>query len=567
MCFMKHSVIKNGFSMFLASLVALGSIGASAAELNDAKIDVASGMVEISGKVDESGKDIALIVLNPGGTLENIQTNEGYLQHQWSVKSGEDGAFTYSFKLNLDGKNDSGDYRIYIGGKTVGTPIYTDFYYASEGDVKEVIDGIRKPDPEIGILGVISKEENAKKLFVDTFEPFKMGDKAEIAKILEENIKAATDENGNVPEYTAASMQTMIFEASIVAAFNTSKKDLVLKDGEFLYEDILKTATLDEDLNVSLLEIYNTSMTDAGKELVRDAMFGKGYKTIEEIKKAFASEILLKGITNSKKNGFEHVKKILTDENIKFANLVITKTLTDDNLIALASESGYESLLKLQEKIDSFNEITSDSPSYSESKGPSGGSISLGVVVTQKPETVKKNEFSDIYNYSWAEEAIYDLRERGIISGVTEDRFAPEAELTREQAVKILCISAGIDAKNEPTGFSDVDENAWYAGYVKAAKDAGVVSGISESQFGVGKKITRQDFAVMIQRVFELKGSSETASFNDYESVSDYAKDAVKILSENGIISGYTGGYFKPFNNCQRAEAAVIIHRVLGGNR
>ena len=565
---MRYSVIKKGLLTALTSIVAVSNVGATAAKLNDPKIDVSKNIVEISGEIDASGKDIVLIVLNPGGTLDNLAGNEGNLQHQWYLKSGENGEFAYSFKLNLDGKNDSGDYRVYIGGKDVGTPIYTDFYYASEADVKKLIEGIAKPDPDAGIIGIISDANNAKKLYVDTFAPFMSGDKTEIARVLGENIKAATDENGNVPEYTSAQMQQMIREASIVAAFNKSKKDLVLNDGEFLYDDILKTATLDDDLNVSLLEIYNTNMTDAGKQLVMDALFGKNYNSIDEIKKAYACEILLKGITNAKKNGFEHVKKILTDENIKFAGITITKTLTDDELIALASEAGYESILKLQEKIDSFKEITPDSPSYSENKGPSGGSISIGVsVVTQKPETVKKNKFSDIYNYSWAEDAIYDLQERGIIAGVSEDKFAPEAELTREQAVKILCISAGIDAKNEPSGFLDVDESAWYAGYVKAAKDAGFVSGISETQFGVGKKITRQDFAVMIQRVFDLKGSSQTPNFNDYESVSDYAKDAVKTLSEKGIISGYTGGNFKPFNNCQRAEAAVIIYRVLGGNR
>ena len=564
---MKNVKIKKKFSAFLMALVVAGVNGVYAAELNDAKIDIETNVVEISGNVGERDKDIVVMVLNPGGTLENIKDNTGYLQHQWGIKSGENGEFNYSFKLNLDGNNDSGTYRVYIGGKAVGEPLYKEFYYASEEDVKELINKIETADSVNTILSIISDADNAKKLSIDAFVLFEAEDKTEIARVLFENVK------NSEKNHTASQMQKLIFEASVVAAFNNGDDELVMADDEFLYDDILKISTLDEDLDITLLDVYNSSISEEGKKLIREAMFNNQYNTSDELRKDFAKNILLKGMTNPKKNGFEHAKKILTDKNVKFAGLKINKTLTNDNMITLASESEYASIEALQKKIDSLKKTTASS-SNKGSSGGSVGSVSINIV-DYKPEQEDKEivltpvkgdkNFTDLENYSWAEDAIYDLKEKGIISGVSEDEFLPEGELTREQAVKILCISAGIEAVNEPSGFSDVDDSQWYAGYIAAAKDKGLINGISETEFGVGEKITRQDFAVMIQRVFKLSGNVGKVNLSDFEDVSDYAEEAVSVLVENGIISGYTDASFKPFNNCNRAEAAVIIHRVLGG--
>lgn len=567
---MKNVKIKKKFSAFLMALVVAGVNGVYATELNDAKIDIETNVVEISGNVGERDKDIVVMVLNPGGTLENIKDNAGYLQHQWGIKSGENGEFNYSFKLNLDGNNDSGTYRVYIGGKAVGEPLYKEFYYASEEDVKELINKIETADSVNTILSIISDADNEKKLSIDAFVLFEAEDKTEIARVLFENVK------NSEKNHTASQMQKLIFEASVVAAFNNGDDELVMADDEFLYDDILKISTLDEDLDITLLDVYNSSISEEGKKLIREAMFNNQYNTSDELRKDFAKNILLKGMTNPKKNGFEHAKKILTDKNVKFAGLIINKTLTNDNMITLASESEYASIEALQKKIDSLKKTTASSSANKGSNGGNVGSVTINIV-DYKPEQEDKEivltpvggekKFTDLENYSWAEDAIYELKEKGIVAGVSEDEFLPEGELTREQAVKILCISAGIEAVNEPSGFFDIDDSQWYAGYIAAAKDKGLINGISETEFGVGEKITRQDFAVMIQRVFKLEGNNEEIRFKDFEDVSEYAKDAVATLSEKSIISGYEDGSFKPFNNCQRAEAAVIIYRVLGGSR
>lgn len=570
---MKKCILKKGILSVCTILLLAGGSKGLAATINDADINVENNTVSISGNIGLSEKDIVLIVLNPGAELENIGDNPLYLQHQKVISSDDNGDFFYTFKLNLDGENDSGTYKFYIGGKNVGEPVYNEFYFASESEVNEIITKLLEAESQKEIYDIIKDEENAKKLSVSTFKPFSEQDKSEISKLLFNILKSLEQET-----YSKADMQKIIYECAVVSAFNNGKDELVTDENDdFLYEDVLKISELDKEFNMTLIEIYNDTVSNEGRELIRESLFNKSYNNIDELRKDFAKQILLKGLTNVEKSGFSHVKKILTDENAKVVGLEITKTLTDNNAIAIASEKEYTSIKALQDKIDSLkNTVTATGgKNNTGSTGGTFGSISVdktGYVTTEtekaevKEDTGKNKRFTDLEEYSWAEEAIYSLQEKGIVNGVSDSEFAPKGNLTREQAVKILCLAAGIEGIKALGGFLDVDSNAWYAEYIMAAKEAGVVKGISDTEFGIGEKITRQDFAVMILRAFELSAEQGDVQFTDYDTVSDYAKEAVKTLSKKGIINGYADGTFKPFANCTRAEAAVIIYRILGGN-
>ena len=157
------------------------------------------------------------------------------------------------------------------------------------------------------------------------------------------------------------------------------------------------------------------------------------------------------------------------------------------------------------------------------------------------------------------------MSEKGIINGISDKEFAPSDFLTREQAAKLLCVATGLDIMENKSEFKDVDGEEWYAGYVLTAQNAGIVNGISDSEFGIGLKITRQDFAVMIARAFGLSGYNDDTKFADSEIISDYAKQAVSALYEMGIVKGYPDNTFRPFGNCTRAEAAIILYGIIGG--
>ena len=112
--------------------------------------------------------------------------------------------------------------------------------------------------------------------------------------------------------------------------------------------------------------------------------------------------------------------------------------------------------------------------------------------------------------------------------------------------------------------FTDVPKEAWYSVYIAAAAEAGIVKG-NQGAFGVGLPISRQDAAVMLARALSIDGSAEEQPFTDEDEIADYAVNAVKALAEMKVLEGYDDGAFRPKNTLTRAEAAVIIDRMMEG--
>ena len=166
----------------------------------------------------------------------------------------------------------------------------------------------------------------------------------------------------------------------------------------------------------------------------------------------------------------------------------------------------------------------------------------------------------------WAVESVTALSEHGIVNGVGDGKFAPNDNVTREQLVKMLVSGFGIDTGNSSCDFSDVLSGEWYYKYISAGVDSGMVNGIGNGLFGVGRAISREDICVMAYRCLTAHGvtlNGEGKSFGDSDSISDYAIEAVNSLSGAGIINGNENGQFLPKNTATRAEAAKIIYGVL----
>lgn len=114
--------------------------------------------------------------------------------------------------------------------------------------------------------------------------------------------------------------------------------------------------------------------------------------------------------------------------------------------------------------------------------------------------------------------------------------------------------------------FSDV-QSGWAVDYVDYMKTAGVTTGYTDGTFRPGKKITRQEFSVMLCRYLGLdtdRYAGVGMPFADSSSISAYAVPAVRALYAAGIISGTAKNgqiYFNPKTNLTRAQAAAMIGR------
>ncbi len=200
--------------------------------------------------------------------------------------------------------------------------------------------------------------------------------------------------------------------------------------------------------------------------------------------------------------------------------------------------------------------------------GGGGGGVSsvsgVPIVVPEKTNPIALvSDFTDIGGVDWAKDAIMALAQAGVVSGYEDNTFRPQQSIKREEFVKMVISAARIDLDKPACKFGDVDQGKWYAQYVNAAYGEGVVSGILETEFGIGKEITREDMAVIIARLVDSEVAETTTDFADDADISEYARESIYKLYAAGKIAGVGNGRFAPKEIVTRAQAAKIIYDTL----
>lgn len=204
--------------------------------------------------------------------------------------------------------------------------------------------------------------------------------------------------------------------------------------------------------------------------------------------------------------------------------------------------------------------------------GPTSPSATPTVNVGLTTPLVGENAapFTDIDDVEWAKEAIVALAKEGVIEGVSAKQFQPNADVTREQFVKIIVNTFGLKSTGVVAPLEDVDQNEWYASYINTAVELGIVKGVSDTEFGVGQKITRQDMTVIMYRVANYIGKNIVAksnrSFTDAAYIDDYAKEAVTALYKAEIVNGVADGVFGGWQTATRAQAAKLCYDLREAN-
>ena len=129
---------------------------------------------------------------------------------------------------------------------------------------------------------------------------------------------------------------------------------------------------------------------------------------------------------------------------------------------------------------------------------------------------------------------------------------------------------AGIDASavTAENPFADVDSSAWYAPYVTAAFEKGIVNGTSQTTFGTGAYITREELCTLADRAaiaadIFLDDEFTIFPFDDEAQISEWALNSVLKMRESFIVTGMGGNVFNPKAPVTRAQAAKIIYGVI----
>ena len=175
------------------------------------------------------------------------------------------------------------------------------------------------------------------------------------------------------------------------------------------------------------------------------------------------------------------------------------------------------------------------------------------------------DSFRDLEQAKWATEYIEALYQEGIVSGKGDGQFAPLDPVTREEFVKMLVLALDLQPIEQSLEFTDTDNAAWYTPYIACAVQNGLVQGVSETEFGIGTPITREDMAVMSARAIQMYAEEKVTdvqplTFGDETQIAEYARESVELLVALGLVSGDENGDFCPKDNTSRAEAAKILY-------
>ena len=185
------------------------------------------------------------------------------------------------------------------------------------------------------------------------------------------------------------------------------------------------------------------------------------------------------------------------------------------------------------------------------------------VTIDGKPFNKKSLVFLDLESSHWAYQYIMSLYEAGIINGISDDIFDPEAVVTREQFAKMLVLSTGIYSEDAECEFIDLDKSHWAYKYVASAVNSGVILGYDDGSFGGQRNINRQEIAAMTERSGIYDEENEPVIFTDNDEIDLWALASVKKVQMAGIMNGMPDGSFAPLKNATRAEAAKIIFGML----
>ena len=153
------------------------------------------------------------------------------------------------------------------------------------------------------------------------------------------------------------------------------------------------------------------------------------------------------------------------------------------------------------------------------------------------------------------------------IIGYEDGTVRPGANITRAEVATIFFRLLTDETResywSQSSGFTDVASGAWYNNAVSTLTRAGILDGYEDGSFRPNASITRAEFTKIAVSFFKHAGGASANPFNDVPESAWYA-EFVKAAAELGLIDGYEDGTFRPNAPITRAEACTIVNRTLG---
>ena len=179
--------------------------------------------------------------------------------------------------------------------------------------------------------------------------------------------------------------------------------------------------------------------------------------------------------------------------------------------------------------------------------------------------------FIDVDDDYWADDAINDLYNKGIINGYNK-MYRPEDNITRADFALILNNVSNylgvVNTNIDEVAYSDIRGNEYYANAVYESTSRDIMIGYNNGKFKPKASITREESIVAISKLLKHTGKNvdnlgNYAEFTDGKDISWWASSYVDDLNDKGILTGYVDGTLRPKENLTRAETAMLIYKLL----
>lgn len=509
----------------------------------------------------KAGTDVTVMVTesaassSEGGQSTNPPTGVKYIE----VKTAEaDGKYAFDFYLDK-----SGTYDCVVTSKDVSDTFK--IVYTNKDENAAMLSKIATAENAATVESILKESDAAETLMLaddsiytkvmadstekDGFKPsYKI---AEIIYAAEQNSKI-TDPYEFIMAAKRAALLVAINGGSSVAVANVDEyKDIILSD------------------KAEISEYY----VSVGAGYLTGILKSERITDIADLEIKLKNAIILTNIKYS--DSIDNTKAML---KLFSADLNISENKLTTACVRSMQGKEFDSVKDIKSYVDAYDNNGDNNGNGGNSGGSSGSgsSSSKGSVSGAKYSDTYKSQdggtkvnapFKDMDDVDWAVPAVTALFTKGIINGKTADEFRPNDNITREEFVKLLIKTFELNVLGNGMNFEDVKEEDWYYAYVRSAYYADIVKGVSETMFGAGQNITRQDIAVMSCRaadVSDVKIAETTQEFifADESDIAEYANDAVRLMQRGGIINGDENGRFNPEAYATRAEAAKIIYNL-----
>ncbi len=166
-------------------------------------------------------------------------------------------------------------------------------------------------------------------------------------------------------------------------------------------------------------------------------------------------------------------------------------------------------------------------------------------------------------DYAWARDAVDMLYKKGIVNSQSPISYAPGENITRGDFAMFFVRTLGLNAETTEN-FKDVSPTAEYAKEIAIGRALGILNGVGDNKYNPEAKITRQEMMTIISRAMKLSGEgADLSAYSDTGLIADYAVDHVRAMLASGLIKGNADGTINPLGNTTRAEAAVVMKRIM----